>query len=41
MLIDINPMDRFNPDQDIAPTFEHVISKMHGNMPPAGKPWQM
>ena len=37
-LIDINPMDTVNPDQDIAPTFEHVISKMHGNMPPAGKP---
>ena len=38
MLIDINPMDTINPDQDIAPTLKHVISNMHGNMPPAGKP---
>ena len=39
MPIDINPMDTVNPDQDIAPTFKHVISKAHGNhtMPPAGK----
>ena len=37
MLIDINPMDTVNPDQDIAPTFKHVISKAHGNMPPASK----
>ena len=39
VLIDINPMDPVNPDQDIAPTFKHVISKAHGNhtMPPAGK----
>ena len=38
MLIDINPMDTVNADQDIAPTFEHVISKTHGNMPPASNP---
>ena len=38
MLISINPMDTVNPDQDIAPTCEHVISKAHGSMPPAGKP---
>ena len=37
-LIDINPMNTVNPDQDIAPTCEYVISKVHGNMPPAGKP---
>ena len=40
MLIDINinPLDTINPDQDIAPTFEYVISKAHGNVPPADKP---
>lgn len=38
MLIDINHMDTVNPDQDIAPTFEHVISTVHGKMPPARKP---
>ena len=37
-LIDINPMNTINPDQDIAPTFEHVISKTHGIMPPTSKP---
>ena len=31
-------MDTVNPDKDIAPAFEHVISKTHGNMPPASKP---
>ena len=38
MLIDINPLDTVNPEQDIALTFKYVISKAHGNMPPAGKP---
>ena len=38
MLIDINPMDTVNPDQDIAPTFQRVISKAHGNMPAVGEP---
>ena len=40
MLIDINPLDTtcINTDQDIAPTFEYVISKAHGNVPPADKP---
>ena len=38
MLLDINPMDTVKTDQDIAPTFKHVISKAYGNMPPAGKP---
>ena len=37
-LIDINPMNTVNPDQNIAPSCEYVISKVHGNMPPAGKP---
>ena len=37
-LIDINPMNTVNPDQDIAPTCDYVISKVHGNMPLAGKP---
>ena len=38
--INVNPMNTVNPDQDIAPTCEYVISKMHGNMPLklAGKP---
>ena len=36
-LIDINPMNTINPDQDIAPNCEYVISKVHGNMPTAGK----
>ena len=38
VLIDINPLDTINPDQDIAPTFEFVISKAHRNVPPADKP---
>ena len=32
MLIDINPMDTVNPDQDIAPTFKYVFSNAHGNI---------
>ena len=40
VLIDINPLDAINADQDIAPTFQYVISssKAHGNVPPADKP---
>ena len=40
-LIDINPMNTVNPDQDIASivaTCEYVISKVHGNIPLVGKP---
>ena len=38
VLIDINPLDTINPDQDIAPTFEYVIPKAHRIVPPADRP---
>ena len=37
-MITMNPLDTINPDQHIEPTFEDVISKAHGNVPPADKP---
>ena len=40
MLIDINPMDTVNPDQDIAPTFKHTVSKAHGTCHLRANPWQ-
>ena len=40
-LIDINPMDTVNPDQDIAPRFAYTISRAHGATPQAVTHLQM